>query len=338
MDPSGSRSDSSEKVVYPTNRLAHRLLTAEEEVDLANRIEVGLYAQHLIESGVVRDDVTPEELEWLADDGQAAYSEFIHSNLRLVLSQARKFRSRTHSEEDCVQDGYAGLIKGVQRYDHTKGFRFSTYGVWWIREGILTGLRGAETIRPPENLYNQMIKVRAVRLRLLSETGREPSPEDIAAELPGMEVKTVLRCFKLDRPVHSLYLTLADNMTLGDIIDDPEASQALTSVEDRIDHSLWSRVLQQQMALLHDIDIQIIVLRFGMDGKAPRSLVATANELGMTRQQVRVREQKVLKFLRNPDSGIPDVPRSSLRHNPSDAATALVANRSTEPNQTEVTA
>lgn len=281
--------------------LDHRLLTAEEEVEVAQRIEAGLYAAHLLETGT-HPGVLVEELEWLVNDGVAARTMFITSNLRLAKSTARKFIKRGFTEEDVVQDAYIGLVKAVERFDYTRGFKFSTYAVWWIRESLQIGCRESAFVKHPEGLWNQIVKVRAVRLRLLDETGAEPSTTQLAeaCELTEMDV---LRCFASERLTTSLQTPLGeDGVTLGELVGDDEAPLALGAVEDAYDRDLLDRVVAAALASVKDpLVLHIIKARFGLDGQPPRSLGKLAAELGMTRQQIRHREQKGLKALRAPE-------------------------------------
>jgi RNA polymerase primary sigma factor len=241
------------------------------------------------------------ELEWLAADGSVAREVFIQSNLRLALATSRKFRTRGHTEDDVIQDAYHGLVKAVDRFDYTKGFKFSTYAVWWIRESILTGLRGTGFVRHPEVLWNQIVKVRAVRLRLLDETGTMPTDAAIAAAC-GFSVREVARCVHADRRVTSLQTPVGEHdMTLGDLISDDAAAEVFDAVEDGVDRKAMCGIVSAALAGLDPSVAAVVLARYGLDGRAPRSLSVVAEELGLHRQTVRHREQTGLYALRHPD-------------------------------------
>jgi RNA polymerase nonessential primary-like sigma factor len=279
----------------PEVGLDHALLSATDEVELAKRMEAGLYAQHLLDSGK-RLGAGVTELEWLAADGRAARTEFIEQNLRLALSTARKFRGRGFSEEDLRQDAFHGLVKAVDRFDYRKGFKFSTYAVWWIRESILTGIRDSGAVKHPEALWNQIIKVRAAKMQVLDETGDTASIDQIAA-VAKVSPREVERCLRSDLPVSSLQIPVGEGLALHDVLRDDDAVLALDAVEYREDHT----ALRSRLAgILHHLDTDltaVIVARYGLDGGGPRNLTAVAAELGLNRQTVRVREQKAMAIL-----------------------------------------
>lgn len=196
--------------------LDHRLLTATGEVELAQRMEAGLYAQHLLDTATHSDtstDARVGELEWLVTDGRCARAEFIEQNLRLALATARKYRGRGFSEEDLRQDAFHGLVRAVDRFDYKKGFKFSTYAVWWIRESLLTGIREAGTVKHPEALWNQIVKVRTAKMQVLDHTGDTATPEQIAA-VAKVSPREVARCLRSDMPVSSLQLPVGEGLAL----------------------------------------------------------------------------------------------------------------------------
>lgn len=286
--------------------LDHALLTAGGEVELAKRIEAGLYAQHLLDTlldtlvDAERFNAAPTastaELQWLAADGRAARTEFIEQNLRLALSTARKFRGRGFSEDDLRQDAYHGLVKAVDRFDHRKGFKFSTYAVWWIRESILTGIRDSGAVKHPEALWNQIIKVRAAKMQVLDETGDTATIEQIAA-VAKVSTREVERCLRSDLPVSSLQIPVGEGLALHDVLRDDDAVLALDAVEYREDHALLNAYLWSMLGDLDDDLKDVIVARYGFDGQGSRNLTAVAAELGLNRQTVRVREQKAMAVL-----------------------------------------
>lgn len=291
------------EVARLVRKMDHALLTADEVTALAIRIEAGAYAAHLLTTAPMRIDATVEELEWLVADGEDARRVFIESNLRLVKATARKFRKRGLSDEDVEQDGYHGLVKAVDRFDYQKGFMFSTYAVWWIRESILTGIRSTGFVKQPEVLFNRIAKVKAVSWRLTDELGRPPTVEEIAhaTELP---VSVVQRCLREDRPVSSLQTPLTADLTLGDILLDPDAGESLQAVEDTFDRRRLVAAVTKIIADLPAHDAVIVKARFGFDGKGARSCTAVAAEIGMSRQHVRLVEQRALAALRNHESAV----------------------------------
>lgn len=278
--------------------LSHALLSAEDEQDLAKRVEVGLWAAHLLSSGTpTTSGATDEELRWLAADGVAARDEFISSNYRLALSTARKYRNRGFSDEDLAQDAYAGLVRAVDRFDYAKGFRFSTMAVWWIREALHSGIRDAGFIKHPEVLFNNMVKVRAVKLRLVDELGRTPTVAEIA-EQAEMKVKDVTRCLRVDQPISSLHTPVAEDLAVGDLIMDPDADAVLSNVEDRVDTARLRRLIDECLSTMDPMDADILSARFGLDGKGTRSLRQVAEELDLPARKVRTREHAVMAMLR----------------------------------------
>lgn len=283
--------------------LDHALLSATDEVALAKRMEAGLYAQHLLDTTSHAEldantnmDADVAELQWLAADGRAARIEFIEQNLRLALATARKFRGRGFSEEDLRQDAYHGLVKAVDRFDYSKGFKFSTYAVWWIRESILTGIRDSGAVKHPEALWNQIIKVRAAKMQVLDETGDTATIDQIAA-VAQVSPREVERCLRSDLPVSSLQIPVGEGLALNDVLRDDDAFLALDAVEHREDHTRLSGHLCNLLGHLDDDLKAVVVARYGFDGAGARNLTAVAAELGLNRQTVRVREQKAMTLL-----------------------------------------
>jgi RNA polymerase primary sigma factor len=298
-DPADTRTDA--LMSMPGDELAHTLLTSEEEFDLAKRNEVGIYAAHLLATTNVTG-VEADELAWLVSDGKDARDILTNSNLRLAMSISRKFRNRGYSEEDVIQDAYHGLVKAVDRYDYTLGYRFSTFATWWVRESVISGLRSAGFIKQPEVLWNNTVKVRAVRMRLTDEMGRPPTITEIAEEASLTE-RQVLRCNAQETGVVSLQTPIGeDDTTLGEIIDDGESAQPLEAIETGIDRSTLSNLMH---SILNDVDMEpavkvVLLARYGIDGGPAKSLASVATELGISRTTVRQREQAGLRALQDP--------------------------------------
>lgn len=280
--------------------LDHALLSAGDETVLAMRIEAGLWARHLLTTNTFDQKTstgpTVEELEWLAMDGENARREFIEQNLRLAVSTARKFRGRGFSDEDVKQDAYQGLVKAVDRFDYRRGFKFSTYAVWWIRESILSGIRDSGFVKHPEALWNQIVKVRAAKMSVLDHTGDTATIEEIATKAE-VSVREVNRCLRSDVPVSSLQLPIGEDLALGDVLRDDDAVHALVDVEYRHDHDRLATIMQTLLSGLDEPEQHVLVARYGLDGSGHRSLTAVAAELGLNRQTVRVREQRALSTL-----------------------------------------
>ena len=280
-----------------TTGLGHHLLSADDEVMLAVRMEAGLYAAHLLATDK-RLGEKVEELEWLAADGQEARRQFIEQNLRLAVSTSRKYRGRGFTEEDLHQDAYQGLVRAVDRFDHTKGFKFSTYAVWWIRESILSGIRSSGFIKHPEALWNQIVKVRGAKMQILDETGDKATPQQIAG-VCGLSLREVQKGLRADVPVSSLSTPIGEDLTLGDLFPDDEAELVLGGVEYHHDHDQLAVLVTSLLFELCEPEREVLWVRYGLDGSGPRTLTAAAAELGLNRQTVRTREQRALAELQS---------------------------------------
>ncbi|MEV8631624.1 RNA polymerase sigma factor [Streptosporangium sp. NPDC051023] len=279
------------------------LLTAAQEVELAKRIEAGLYAESKLEaepglSAAVRDD-----LEWIAEDGRRAKDHMLEANLRLVVSVAKKYTDRGMALLDVVQEGNLGLIRAVEKFDYTKGYKFSTYAMWWIRQAIQRGFAdSARTIRLPVHVLEMLSKLSRVERDMHQRLGREPTPEELAVELDKTpdQIEELLRTSR--QPI-SLNATIGDDgeTTIGDLIEDvdsPEASEV-------VDRQLLGEQLRGVLGNLSPREAKIMALRFGLvDGK-PHTLDEIGKHLGLTRERIRQLEKESLSKLRHPSNTRP---------------------------------
>ncbi len=270
------------------------LLTAEQEVDLAKAIEVGLYARHCEPAEGVR---TAEELTALVEEGERAKGRLIESNLRLVVSIAKRYMGRGLLFLDLIQEGNLGLIRAVEKFDYRKGFKFSTYATWWIRQAITRAIADqARTIRIPVHMVETINKVVRVRHQLHQQLGREPSIAEISSAA-GFGGERVLEIQRIAREPVSLQSPIGEEESdFGDFIED---SDAVVPVE-----AASFTVLQEQLGLvlagLSDRERRIIRLRFGMADGHPHTLEEVGREFGVTRERIRQIEAKTLAKLRHP--------------------------------------
>ncbi|RNL81951.1 RNA polymerase sigma factor [Halostreptopolyspora alba] len=281
-----------------------QLLTAEQEVDLAKRIEAGLYAEYRL--GHLEESPDPgelshaerEELEWVAEDGRQAKAHMLEANLRLVVSVAKKYSDRGMSLLDVVQEGNLGLIRAVEKFDYTKGFKFSTYAMWWIRQAIQRGFAdSARTIRLPVHVLELLSKVSRLERDMHQTLGREPTPEELAKELDKTphQIEELLRVTR--QPI-SLDSTIGEDgeTRIGDLIEDIDASEA----SEVVDRQLMADQLRSALDDLEPREATIMSLRFGlMDGR-PRTLDEIGKHLGLTRERIRQLEKQSLSKLRHP--------------------------------------
>jgi RNA polymerase primary sigma factor len=279
------------------------LLTAAQEVELARRIEAGLYAEYKLETQPdlpldVRDD-----LRMVVDDGRQAKDHMLEANLRLVVSVAKKYTDRGMSLLDVVQEGNLGLIRAVEKFDYTKGFKFSTYAMWWIRQAIQRGFAdSARTIRLPVHVLEMLSKLSRVERDMHQRLGREPTPEELAVELDKTpdQIEELLRTSR--QPI-SLNATIGEDgeTTIGDLIEDvdsPEASEI-------VDRQLLGDQLRGVLDNLSPRESKIMALRFGLvDGK-PHTLDEIGKHLGLTRERIRQLEKESLSKLRHPSNTRP---------------------------------
>ncbi|MFE9750481.1 RNA polymerase sigma factor RpoD/SigA [Saccharothrix saharensis] len=280
------------------------LLTADEEVVLAKRIEAGVYAAELLRraeagEGRAADAERHRALRTVVNEGERAKDHMIRANLRLVVSVAKKHAFRGLPLLDVVQEGNLGLIRAVEKWDYVKGFKFSTYAVWWIRQAIERGLaEQTRSIRLPMHVHEEVGKLRKVEQRLRLESDREPTAEEIA-EAAGMPVTRVVDLLAASRAALSLETPIGDDggASVADLIEDTEAVDAQEAVEQR-------EVAEQLRALvgtLPERQARIVTQRYGLSDGRARSLQELSEELGLTRERVRQLEKESLRLLRDPE-------------------------------------
>jgi RNA polymerase primary sigma factor len=273
------------------------LLTAEEEVSLAKRIEVGVLAQEKLDTEADLDTGLRRDLEWLASDGAVAKKHLINANLRLVVSIAKRFTGRGMPFIDLIQDGNIGLVRGVEKFDFTAGFKFSTYGSWWIRQSIARGLADqSRTIRIPVHTVEVMDKIARLERELRIESGREPTLDEIAAGA-SLSVDKVKDLRDRGRDPISLHLALGADTNggeLGDIIEDADSVHPL----DLVAASMLNQHVASLMQSLTTREREIITMRFGLDGAATKTYEQIGSLHGVTRERIRQLEGKIIAHLR----------------------------------------
>ena len=277
------------------------LLNAEQEVALAKRIEAGLYAaERVCRAEDATDQLPPQlcrDLRWIVRDGQRANNHLLEANLRLVVSLAKRYTGRGMPFLDLIQEGNVGLIRAVEKFDYTKGFKFSTYATWWIRQAITRAMADqARTIRIPVHMIEVIATLGRVTRELLVDLGRDPTSEELATEM-NITSERVLELRRYAREPLSLDQTIGDegDSQLGDFIED---SQAVVAV-DAVSLSLLRDELRSVLATLSEREAGIVRLRFGLDGR-PRTLEEIAHVYGVTRERVRQIETKTMSKLRHP--------------------------------------
>jgi RNA polymerase primary sigma factor len=279
-----------------------QLLTAEQEVDLAKRIEAGLYAEYKLEN----EELAPEvraDLEWVAADGRRAKSHMLEANLRLVVSVAKKYSDRGLSLLDVVQEGNLGLIRAVEKFDYSKGYKFSTYAMWWIRQAIQRGFAdSARTIRLPVHVLEMLSKLSRVERDMHQRLGREPTPEELATELDKSpeQVRELLRTSR--QPI-SLDSTIGEDgeTRIGDLIEDTDSPEA----SELVDRQLMADQLRRTLDILSPREAKIMAMRFGLYDGTPRTLDEIGKALGLTRERIRQLEKESLSKLRHPSNARP---------------------------------
>jgi RNA polymerase primary sigma factor len=279
------------------------LLTAEQEVDLAKRIEAGLFAEHRLDTD---PDLTPElrrDLEWVAEDGRRAKAHMLEANLRLVVSVAKKYSDRGLSLLDVVQEGNLGLIRAVEKFDYTKGYKFSTYAMWWIRQAIQRGFAdSARTIRLPVHVLEMLSKLSRVERDMHQRLGREPTPEELAVELDRTpdQIEELLRTSR--QPI-SLDSTIGEDgeTSIGDLIEDVDAPEA----SELVDRQLMAEQLRSALDALTPREATIMAMRFGLYDGNPHTLDEIGRALGLTRERIRQLEKQSLSKLRHPSRAQP---------------------------------
>ncbi len=275
------------------------LLTAEGEVDLARRIEAGVFAAHKLATAT--GAMTPRErreLEAVEGDGQIAKRRLVEANLRLVVSIAKRYVSRGMPFLDVVQEGNLGLIRAVEKFDYAKGYKFSTYATWWIRQAISRALADqARTIRIPVHLVEVINRLVRVQRQLVSDLGREPSPEEIAAEMD-LTPQRVQEILMMSREPVSLDTPIGEDTDahFGDLIEDSDAVVPLEAAT----VGLFQEQLDVVLHTLSDRERQIVRLRYGLTDGRPRTLEEVGHEFGVTRERIRQIESRALVKLRHP--------------------------------------
>nr|WP_232266977.1 sigma-70 family RNA polymerase sigma factor [Streptomyces pactum] len=279
------------------------LLTAEQEVELSKRIEAGVYADELLREAEADRRELPGRLAWelraLAVDGQHAKDHMIRANLRLVVSVAKKYSRRGLPFLDLVQEGNLGLIRAVEKFDYAKGYKFSTYATWWIRQAIDRGVSThARTVRLPAHVVEDLSKVGRVERRLHLSLGREPTPEEVSAE-SGFTVEKVLELRRVGREAISLDTPVGEDgeTVVGDLIEDVEALQAPEVVEYRA----LAEDLRATVGTLSPREAMILSLRYGLHDGRSHTFQQIADQVGLTRERVRQLEKQALAHLRSPE-------------------------------------
>ena len=278
------------------------LLNAEEEVELAKRIEAGLYATQLMTELVERGDKLPaaqrRDMMWICRDGDRAKNHLLEANLRLVVSLAKRYTGRGMAFLDLIQEGNLGLIRAVEKFDYTKGYKFSTYATWWIRQAITRAMADqARTIRIPVHMVEVINKLGRIQRELLQDLGREPTPEELAKEMD-ITPEKVLEIQQYAREPISLDQTIGDegDSQLGDFIEDSEAVVAV----DAVSFTLLQDQLQSVLETLSEREAGVVRLRFGLTDGQPRTLDEIGQVYGVTRERIRQIESKTMSKLRHP--------------------------------------
>ncbi len=278
------------------------LLNAEEEVELAKRIEAGLYAAERVrgaeEDGEKLATQMRRDLKWIVRDGERAKDHLLEANLRLVVSLAKRYTGRGMAFLDLIQEGNLGLIRAVEKFDYTKGYKFSTYATWWIRQAITRAMADqARTIRIPVHMVEVINKLGRIQRELLQDLGREPTPEELAKEMD-ISPEKVLEIQQYAREPISLDQTIGDegDSQLGDFIEDSEAVVAV----DAVSFTLLQDQLQSVLQTLSEREAGVVRLRFGLTDGQPRTLDEIGQVYGVTRERIRQIESKTMSKLRHP--------------------------------------
>jgi len=278
------------------------LLNAEEEVELAKRIEAGLYAAERMRRSLdAGEKVSPQlrrDLRWIVRDGERAKNHLLEANLRLVVSLAKRYTGRGMAFLDLIQEGNLGLIRAVEKFDYTKGYKFSTYATWWIRQAITRAMADqARTIRIPVHMVEVINKLARVQRQMLQDLGREPTPEELARELD-MTPEKVVEVQKYGREPISLHTPLGEDgdSEFGDLIEDSEA----VVPADAVSFTLLQEQLHDVLDTLSEREAGVVSMRFGLTDGQPKTLDEIGKVYGVTRERIRQIESKTMSKLRHP--------------------------------------
>jgi len=274
------------------------LLNAEMEVELAKRIEAGLFSEEKFGKGGKLSAKMLEELEWISEDGRRAKNHLLEANLRLVVSLAKRYTGRGMLFLDLIQEGNLGLIRAVEKFDYTKGYKFSTYATWWIRQAITRAMADqARTIRIPVHMVEVINKLARVQRQMLQDLGREPTPEELAKELD-MTPEKVIEVQKYGREPISLHTPLGEDgdSEFGDLIEDSEAIVPA----DAVSFTLLQEQLHAVLDTLSEREAGVVSMRFGLTDGQPKTLDEIGKVYGVTRERIRQIESKTMSKLRHP--------------------------------------
>jgi RNA polymerase primary sigma factor len=275
------------------------LLNAEQEVELAKRIEAGLFAEEKLAAGngALRAGQSID-LQRVADDGRKAKDHLVEANLRLVVSLAKRYAGRGVLFLDLIQEGNLGLIRGVEKFDYTRGYKFSTYATWWIRQAISRAMADqARTIRLPAHMVEVISKLARAQRQMLQDLGREPTPEELAVELD-MTPEKVIEVQKYGREPISLHTPLGEDgdSEFGDLIEDSEAIQP----SDAVGFTMLQEQLHSVLDTLSEREAGVVSMRFGLTDGQPKTLDEIGKVYGVTRERIRQIESKTMSKLRHP--------------------------------------
>ena len=274
------------------------LLNAELEVELATRVEAGLFAEYKLSTEKKLDKKFKRELEFIVEDGKRAKNHLLEANLRLVVSLAKRYTGRGMLFLDLIQEGNLGLIRAVEKFDYTKGYKFSTYATWWIRQAITRAMADqARTIRIPVHMVEVINKLARVQRQMLQDLGREPTPEELARELD-MTPEKVVEVQKYGREPISLHTPLGEegDSEFGDLIEDSEA----VVPADAVSFTLLQEQLHSVLDTLSEREAGVVAMRFGLTDGQPKTLDEIGKVYGVTRERIRQIESKTMSKLRHP--------------------------------------